>query len=131
MTTTALYVCGPTLLPPMYTGSYPVLRRRAHTLHITNAQLAACNTMRELQGLAKTHYRQLARRYHPDLVGKQGAHHGGAGLGATFRMITKTYRWLMALPERALIVTSLPSPCEVLEHEYEDTGVWGWHYEYH
>ena len=129
MSTTLTVSRNPMTLHPLYTGSYAVLRRRVHTLHITDGQLASCRTVGELQRLAKTHYRQLARRYHPDLINRRTLY--GRVPGKTFRAITLTYDWLMAITEGVILTPWTHAPCEILEHEWEDTGMYGWHYEYH
>lgn len=127
---TALAVIyNPMTTHPSYTGSYAVLRRRAHTLDITDTQLASCRTVGALQQLAKTHYRQLARQYHPDTIDRRRLH--GRHAGQTFRAVAKTYHWLMALPEGLLPTHWAPSLCEILEHEWEDAGIFGWHIEYY
>ena len=78
--------------------SLRTLCSRAHMFGITIQEVLACATVEAVQRLVKQRYRALAREVHPDAMARRKA----AGLrpalvGETFRRLTFTYTFLMAL----------------------------------
>lgn len=55
--------------PPLATKmSYVLLKRRVGVLGILPETLERCQTLADVQHLAKQHYRRLAKHYHPDIL---------------------------------------------------------------
>ena len=104
------------LSPPV--PSYAMLRKRCRRLAITEDELQACPTLAALQSLAKHKYHRLARQYHPDAhrLRLQTSPKQRPLTGETFRLLTKTYDWFMALPPHALLPT-IRKPLPTLWYE--------------
>ena len=57
--------------PPLVSKvSYVLLKRRVRVLGITPEVLEQCQTLAEVQTLAKQQYRRLDKQYHPDILGQ-------------------------------------------------------------
>lgn len=82
---------------PVVNISYTVLRQRAHTLRIPEGVFESCQTIGELQHVARIAFRTLAKRYHPD-------HSGGIpNIGYTFRRMVKAYHSIMRCAPQTLL----------------------------
>lgn len=89
-----------------------MLRKRASRLGISTTDFDACRTIGDLQVLAKRHYRNLARHYHPDARAQQPRQgdgklrhltQGAPLTGAFFRALTDTYTAIMEADPTALV----------------------------
>lgn len=82
------------------TISRAMLRRRAHTLRITDTVFDTCTTVDELQEIAKPAFRLLAKRYHPD-HNMTTTH-----IGHSFRRMHAAYAFIMACDPQTVLQES-------------------------
>jgi hypothetical protein len=110
----------------MQRGKRTILFRRMQTLGVPDTLVEGCDTIGDLQGLAKPYYRAMARRWHPDHAQQRLKRHCHNERTSTARLraVIKTYAWLMDLDPLQRIVPKPPFPVSMLEREYADFG-WG------
>ena len=77
--------------PPLATRvSYMLLKCRVKVLGIPSEVLETCQTLGEVQRLAKQHYRTLAKQYHPDIL-MQSKRLPGISLGLQTQQVVEMY----------------------------------------
>lgn len=94
----------PSAAAPPQAVPYRQLCAHCRTLGITRDEVETCPTIGGLQRLAKTQYRELAKRYHPDTQAARldaGMAAPRLATGHTFRRLAAAYQWLMALAASA------------------------------
>ncbi len=107
--------------------SYAMLRQRLQPLGMTEAHLALCHTVGDVQRLARPAFLLRARRTHPDYAPRWWKDR--QGIGKQFRRVVRAYQWVMALDQHQWVSGKPPLPTPILEHDYPDLG-YGWHMEY-
>jgi hypothetical protein len=103
-------------------GSYKELRRRLHTLGITDCELARCGTMQVLQRLARRRYHLLALSLHPDHHAPRNRN-GKVYRAAKLQALENTRNWVCAFPAGPLPLPQWPAEHDML---VQDDAGWGW-----